>query len=176
MNPPNIVLVGFMGTGKSAVGRRLARCLRRDFIDMDAVIEERAGKSISRIFAEDGEPYFRRLERALVQELAREPNRVIAGGGGVVLNPDNLADFSRSGLVVCLTAAPEEILRRVKTATHRPLLQTDDPAGRIRELLQQRQPFYDAIPCRVDTTGLTLDEVVSGILAMFDEYAARHSS
>lgn len=163
----NIVLVGFMGTGKSAVGRRLAGRLGRRFVDMDGVLETRAGKSITRIFAEEGEPYFRRLERSLVQELAQEQNLVIACGGGVVLNPDNLSDFGRSGLVVCLTAAPDEILRRVGASQHRPLLQDGDKSARIRDLLKTRQPLYAAIPCQIDTTGLAPDDVADKVWNVF---------
>ncbi|MCX6996283.1 MAG: shikimate kinase, partial [Kiritimatiellaeota bacterium] len=118
----NIALLGFMGTGKSTVACLLARRLGRELVDMDRVIEQRAGKSISALFAQEGEPHFRRLERALVQELAARRNLVIACGGGVVLDPGNLRDLKKGGLVVGLTAAPAVILRRVAAARHRPLL------------------------------------------------------
>jgi len=162
---PNIILVGFMGTGKSVIGKRLAQTLHYHFVDMDERIEVRAGKPITRIFAEDGEPRFRAMEKAMVQELAREQNLVVATGGGIVLNPDNIRDFSRSGLVVCLSATPDEILRRVGNSTHRPLLNQPDPAAAIRDLLAKRQPLYDAIPCQVNTTGKTIKEVADVIMA-----------
>ncbi len=160
----NLVLVGFMGSGKTATGKILAARLGRAFVDMDGVIEEREGRGIPRIFAESGEPYFRSLERALVRELAARQNLVIAPGGGIVLNPENIRDFSAAGRVVCLRASPEWILKRVGNDTNRPLLQTDDKLGRIRELLAKRQPLYDAIPLQVETDGKTPEEVAGVIL------------
>lgn len=100
----------------------------------------------------------------MVQELAGKENLVVATGGGIVLNPDNIREFSQSGLVVCLSAAPDEILRRVGNSTHRPLLNQPDPAAAIRDLLAQRQPLYDAIPCQVNTTGKTVEEVAERIV------------
>jgi shikimate kinase len=161
----NIILVGFMGTGKSASGRIVAKRLGRELVDMDALIEKRQGKTIPDIFAQDGEPFFRRLERDLVKELAAREDLVIAPGGGIVLNPDNIADFSATGVVVCLRALPETILARVGQETHRPLLQGGDKLGKIRELLDRRKPLYDAIRLRVDTDGLTPEEVAERILA-----------
>jgi len=160
----NIVLVGFMGTGKTAVGRILAARLGRPLVDMDAVLAERAGKTVAAIFAQDGERRFRARERALVRELAARTGLVIAAGGGVVLNPDNLRVFGRTGRVVCLAAAPEAILARVGRETHRPLLEGGDKARRIRELLEERRPLYAAIPDRIDTTGRTPAQVAAAIL------------
>ncbi|MCS6771646.1 MAG: shikimate kinase [Kiritimatiellae bacterium] len=160
----NIVLVGFMGTGKTSTGRALAARLGREFVDMDAVIEERERRSIPRIFAESGEPYFRALERCLTRELAGRRNLVIAPGGGIVLNPDNIRDFAAGGWVVALRASPEMILQRVGQDTSRPLLQTDDKLGRIRELLLKRRPLYDAIPIQIDTDGKTPEAVANEIL------------
>ena len=167
-SPRNIVLVGFMGTGKTTVGRILADRRAFAFLDMDDMIVEREGKPIPRIFAEDGESHFRTTERALVRELAARSGLVIATGGGIVLNPDNVADFARTGLVVCLWAEPEAILRRVGNDANRPLLACDDKIGRIRELLAKRRPLYEAIPTRVDTTGLTPAAVSDLILALYD--------
>lgn len=159
----NLILVGFMGTGKTVTGKVLAERLGRAFVDMDGVIEAREGRSIPRIFSESGEPHFRELERALVQELAAQQNLVIAPGGGIVLNPDNIRDFSATGRVICLRASPEWILKRVGHDTNRPLLQTDDKLGRIRELLAKRQALYDAIPLQIDTDGKTPAEVADEI-------------
>ena len=168
MGERNIVLLGFMGTGKTTVGTLLASGLGMAFVDMDKVIEARAGKVISRIFAEDGEPHFRALERALVLELAGQEGLVIACGGGVVLNPDNVSDLGRSGLVVCLSAAPEVILKRVEKESHRPLLEGDERMQRILKILDARRPLYGAIPFQIDTTTLTPQQVVDLIR---DRYA-----
>jgi len=163
----NIVLVGFMGTGKTSVGRQLADRLGLAFVDMDAVIEAHEGRPVPRIFAESGEPYFRALERDRVRELAARDGLAIATGGGVVLNPDNTRDFSLSGVLVCLTASPETILARVAAETHRPLLAGDDKGQKIRSLLKAREPFYGAIPSRVKTDGLTVDEVANAVLGLY---------
>ncbi len=163
----NIVLVGFMCTGKTAVGQKLAVRLHREFVDMDQVIEEREGRDIPTIFRESGEPYFRTLERALVQELAARESLVIATGGGVVLNPANIEDFRRTGVVICLTAPPDVILQRVGHDPHRPLLQAEDRAARIRALLDARRPFYEAIEDRVDTRDRTPEQVAEEVLRIF---------
>lgn len=167
MTKANLILVGFMGTGKSATGRRLAARLHREFVDMDAAIEAREGRAISDIFTQDGEPAFRRLERALVRELSAREDLVIAAGGGVVLDPENIRDFERTGVVVCLTAQPEELLRRLSGARHRPLLEQGDKEQRLRLLLEQRRPLYDAIAHQVDTTRLAPDEVARRVLEIF---------
>ncbi len=163
----NIVLMGFMGTGKSTVGRALARQLGLKFLDMDTLIEEQAGKPISRIFAEDGEPHFRAMERALSQELAQRKGLVIACGGGVVLNADNIQDYSRTGLVVCLTATPEIIFKRTAKDRNRPLLEEEDRMRRILELLEKRKALYASIPCQIDTTILPADQVATAIAALY---------
>jgi len=160
----NIVLVGFMGSGKTTIGRALAGQLKRDFVDMDIELEARAGKPIPRIFTEDGEPVFRRMERDLAVELSRRSNLVIAAGGGIVLNPDNIRDFSATGHVICLQASPDEILRRVAASTQRPLLEQGDKGKRIRKLLNVRQPLYNAIPCQVETTGKNIADVVADVM------------
>ena len=169
MKHANIILVGFMGTGKSATGRRLAKRLGRRFVDMDAVIEKRSGRTIPEIFARDGEPRFRELERALVRELAGQRDLVIAAGGGVVLNPENVRDFEQTGFVVCLTAPAEIILRRVGHLQNRPLLEGGDKEQRLRDLLEKRRPLYEAIARRVETADLSPDEVAERILALYDQ-------
>jgi shikimate kinase len=167
---PNLVLVGFMGTGKSAIGRRVASQLQIEFIDMDDLIESRQGQPISRIFATQGEPAFRALERDLVRELAAPQGRVIATGGGVVLNSENVRDFQAGGLVVCLKATPEIIFKRVSSNRRRPLLDTPNPLQRIVDLLEQRRPDYDAIPQSVDTSSLSLAQIVTEIAGLYDVF------
>lgn len=159
----NIILVGFMGAGKTTIGRALAAQLKRVFVDMDVELEARAGKPIPRVFAEDGEPAFRCMERDLVVELSCRSNLVIAAGGGIVLNHDNIRDFSATSHVICLKTTSDEIFRRVSGSKHRPLLEQGEKEDRIRNLLQQRQPLYDAIPIQVDTTGKTVDEIIARI-------------
>lgn len=163
----NLVLVGFMGTGKSAVGARLAAELGRELVEMDAVIEAREGRSIPEIFRDSGEPYFRTAERALVRDLSARRHLVVSTGGGVVLDPANIADFQSSGVVICLEADPDVILRRVAGDDHRPLLRAPDPARRIRDLLAARAPLYAAIPDRIDTSRLTLAQTAAATLALF---------
>ncbi len=165
MDDGNIILVGFMGTGKTSTGRYLAQRLGRVFVDMDTEIERREARSIPAIFAAEGEPYFRSLERALVQELAAQRGLVIGPGGGIVLNPDNVRDFEATGRVYCLRARPETILARIGQDPNRPLLQGADPMQRIRELLEKRRALYDAIPRQLDTDGLTPEAVGDLILA-----------
>jgi len=164
---PNIVLVGFMGTGKTCVGKAIADRLKMTFVDMDDIIEEREGKPIPRIFAEDGERHFRSLERKLVTELSSETGRVIATGGGIVLNPDNTRDFARTGLVACLSATPEAILDRVAQDTNRPLLAVNDKMKKIVDLLELRRSFYEAIPHQINTTALSIQEVADKIIFLY---------
>ncbi len=163
----NIVLMGFMGTGKSTVGRKLAARLGMKFLDMDTLIEERTGKPIPRIFEEDGEPHFRDLERSLVRELSGQDGLVIACGGGVVINPDNIRDYGRTGLVVCLTATPDVIFERTSRARNRPLLEEKDRMKRILDLLEKRRSLYASIPHQVDTTTASASEVVETIIRLF---------
>ena len=160
----NIILVGFMGTGKTTVGRLLAERQTMEFVDMDCVIEERAGKPISRIFEEDGEPHFRELESQLARELAKRGGLVIAAGGGVVLKAENMKAFEESGRVVCLTASPETILKRVETDSGRPLLEGGDKRRMIADKLNARKHLYDEMPIRIDTTSLSPEAVVKQIV------------
>ncbi|MBN2007071.1 MAG: shikimate kinase, partial [Anaerolineae bacterium] len=130
----NLILTGFMGTGKTTIGRAAAQRLGCTFVDMDDVIVACAGKPIPRIFAEDGEPAFRALEAAVCAELSAQDGLVVATGGGALLTPANRAAMQRSGVVICLDASPDEILRRVGGNDDRPLLNVPDPAARIAEL------------------------------------------
>jgi shikimate kinase len=169
-NRPNIVLIGFMGTGKTTAGRALAARLGLTFVDMDAVIEERAGKPIPRLFAEEGEPRFRERERDVVRDLAARRGLVIGTGGGVVLNPDNVRDLGASGLMVCLSADPEVIHRRTAGEQHRPLIEHADKFARITEILERRRPLYAAIPHQVDTTALAPEEVADRIERLYRQF------
>ena len=155
--------MGFMGTGKSEVGRRLAQRLGRAFVDTDRLVEARAGKRIATIFAEDGEPAFRTLERAAVAEAAGRGGPVVAVGGGAVLDPENVRCLRAAGVLVYLTARPEIIMGRVGDGSNRPLLQ-GDPRAAVARLLAERGPVYAAAEdITVDTSGRTAGEVVGEI-------------
>jgi shikimate kinase len=166
MKNKNIILVGFMGTGKTVTGRVLAEQTGLELVDMDAVIEEQQNRAISEIFATDGEAAFRTMERELVQELAQREGLIVSTGGGIVLNPENIADFEKSGLVVCLKASPEMIFQRVEKDASRPLLAGDKKA-QITSILETRQPLYDAIAHCVDTDGLSAEETAKPILDLY---------
>jgi shikimate kinase len=160
----NIVLLGFMGTGKSAVGRRLSASLGYDFVDTDRVIEQQQKKTVAGIFADCGEAEFRRMESVVVRELSRQTRCVIATGGGVALNPDNLEHLRQRGILVALQARPEVILKRVeKRVGERPLLQDVDPLSRIQSLLTDRADCYRNVDLTVDTSDLSTEEVVRRI-------------
>lgn len=159
----NIVLFGFMGTGKTATGKKLADHLDMEFVEMDGIIEQREGMTINDIFAKKGEPYFRELETRIARELGERQNLVVSTGGGVVLNQRNIEALEKNGILICLQAAPEEIYRRVAAETHRPLLNVSDPLARIKELLLVRQPYYNRIEDQIETTGMSLDQVISAV-------------
>ena len=163
----NLALIGFMGTGKSLVGRLVAEHLRFAFIDTDELIENEVGKTIPEIFAQQGEPAFRKYERDVVHALAARRDTVIATGGGLVADPSNLASLKTHSLLVCLWASPETIWERVSAQTHRPLLQTPDPPARIRELLEQRGPFYRQADVQILTEFRSSKEVAQQILQHF---------
>ena len=168
MTEPNIILTGFMGTGKTTVGKEVAKRLGRQFVDLDDLIAERAGKPIPDIFAQDGEPAFRDLESAVCQELREPAGLVIATGGGAALNPANRAALEAGGGVICLDAAPAAIVRRLAGGNGRPLLVGPDRHARVAELLSQRADAYAALPLHLDTTGLSIPaaaERVMGIAA-----------
>lgn len=170
---PNLVLIGFMASGKSSVGRRCAEALGFRFRDSDIFIERHAGKSIPEIFAEQGEAAFRAMEVAAIRRLAAQPRRVIATGGGVPMNPENVTVLRRSGIIILLHASIDELLARVGNRRHRPLLAyADNPRARIEELLAVREPVYRAAADDiVDTTGICQEEVVQRVLAIYRERA-----
>ena len=162
---PNIILTGFMGTGKSTVGQLLAERLGRPFLDTDEEIVRRTGQPIATIFDSRGEAYFRGLEGELAYELSRKEGLVMATGGRLLLDPANALDLGQNGLVFCLTAAPEEILARLENdPVKRPLLAVPDPAGKIAHLLEERAVAYGRYPA-ITTSGQTAAAVAEAILA-----------
>jgi shikimate kinase len=166
---PQVILTGFMATGKTEVGRRLARRLGRPFVDVDGLVEASAGRSVAVIFASDGEARFRALERAAVVEACRVPEAVVATGGGTMLDPENRRRLAAAGPIVCLAAPAEEIVRRVGEHATRPLLANGaggDRLARVRELLTERAPVYALSTHTVDTTGLDVEQVVERVHAL----------
>jgi shikimate kinase len=167
---PVIFLVGYRGTGKTTVARLLAERLGRPWLDADAVLEERAGRTVRAIFAEEGEAGFRRREAAALEELCRCHGHVIATGGGVVLSPDNRARLRAAGVVVWLTADADTIWRRLRadasTAERRPAL-TVGGLEEVRQLLQAREPLYREVAHHgVETASRAPGEVVEAVLAV----------
>ena len=162
----NLVLAGFMGTGKSCVGRLLAERMGRLFVDMDTLIEQRAGKCIPEIFQE-GEETFRRIESEVAADLAHPRSLVIATGGGAVLNADNVAALQRGGVLICLTATPETVLARVRRGKNRPLLQGAELEATIQRRLAERAAAYGALPHHVWTDGRTPKAVAKAVQACF---------
>jgi len=160
----SVALIGFMGTGKTAAGKVLAEKLNKRFVELDAFIEQQAGKSITDIF-KDGEIAFREMEIAAVKEIAGKTNQVIACGGGVVLNRINIDRLQQHGIIVYLTASPSVVMKRTFNDTGRPLLNTPDRLQRIRELLKFRRPLYErAADVTVNTSRAKVDAVVTQII------------
>ena len=168
----NLYLVGFMGTGKSTVGRQVARQLGFRFLDSDHEIERAQGKPVSRIFAEDGEPRFRELERDFIERGHPVDRCVIACGGGLVVQPGMLELLRSRGVVICMHAPIETILRRTMHTHHRPLLQVDDREQRLRDLFAQREPIYRRTGTMVLTDSRPLREIASHVLRVYKLEAA----
>lgn len=170
MSESNLILIGFMGTGKTTLGKLCAERLNYAFHDSDAVIEERAGCSIAELFTREGEARFRQREREAIAHLAARSHQVIATGGGAILAPENAAALRAGGRVVLLHASPEAILNRVGDASTRPLLAgASDPHARIAALLQERAERYaQAAHHQIQTTHRAPEEIAEEIVAWFE--------
>ncbi|MFO8015876.1 MAG: shikimate dehydrogenase [Candidatus Woesearchaeota archaeon] len=161
----NIALIGFMAAGKTITGRKLAKALRWDFIETDEIITDKAGKSILEIFESDGEEHFRQLESDAIKEIGEVKNKVISCGGGIVLRKENIDELKKIAVVIRLKAAPEEILKRNHGKTDRPLLQSDDKIGRIKELMKKRERYYQqAADFTIDNSDMNHESVIEEIL------------
>jgi len=162
----NIALIGFMGAGKTAVGQALAKKLNKEFVELDSLIEHKAGKSIPGIFQQDGEIAFRELEIEVIKEVAKGKNLIIACGGGVVLNKINIDRLRNESIIVYLTTSPRIILKRIlNDGEERPLLKTPNRILKIRELLKFRKPFYErAADIKINTSKLDIDSVAEQII------------
>ncbi|MGD0061297.1 MAG: shikimate kinase [Verrucomicrobiia bacterium] len=167
----NLALVGFMGSGKTGAGKLAATQLGMKFVDMDEIIEQRHNQTIARIFETKGEAFFRQQERALVRELASGDGRVIATGGGIVLDGNNLRDFGRTGVIICCWVDAGVAYERTKDAKHRPLLEEADVdrRTRIETLLREREPLYKAIALRIDTSAMTVEQQADEIVRIYKQ-------
>lgn len=166
-----VVLIGMMGAGKTEVGTLLAEELGYEYLDTDEVVSERAGKSIPKIFAEDGEKVFRELEAEAVRDLVGRRSLVVATGGGAPVDPENARILRALGTVVYLKASAIELYQRIKNDKGRPLLQVENPKGEMAKLLALREPVYkDVADFMMDTEELSVDEVVAELI---DELARR---
>ena len=164
----NIVLVGFMGTGKTAVAKAAAEALEREYVSVDELIVAREKRAINDIFSEEGEPYFRKVEKEVVKEISLRTGLVVDTGGGVVLDAENMEALRRNGVVICLWADAHAIRQRTMEHGHRPLLNVEDPEKKIKELLDYRKPFYQKADFHVDTTDLDIGAVVERIKGILD--------
>ena len=165
----NIYLVGFMGTGKSSVGCQLAKERGWNFIDLDELIELKEQRRIVDIFAKDGEAYFRKIEKNILKQVSTQKKFVVACGGGVVLDKDNIKLMKKTGRMICLYASPEQILKRVSLNNDRPLLNVDKPQKRIELLLKMRAPYYMQADKIIDTSNLSVKQVVKKISKILAE-------
>lgn len=168
---PNLYLVGFMGVGKSAIGRRVSRELGMRFIDSDQVIEQEQGKKIPEIFASAGEPYFRKLERQFIENGHPESGCVVSCGGGLVVQPGMKELLKSKGIVICLFASAETIIERTSRNQNRPLLNVADPAAKVRALLAEREPIYMDSGACITTEGRTIPEVVHHMVRSYKSIA-----
>ncbi len=168
----NIVLIGFMGAGKTSVAKLLARKLEMKVISSDQEIVKKTGKSIATIFTVEGEKYFRELEKQIIAKISQRNNCIIDCGGGVVLNEQNTALLKEKGTVVYLETSPEEIYERLKSETQRPLLNTAEPKQQIKKLLKDRRGLYEkAADATIMTDGKSLQMIVEEI----EQFLARRS-
>jgi shikimate kinase len=172
----NIALIGFMAVGKSAVGRNLAKKLRRRFVDLDRAIEKTAGMKVRQIFASKGEDYFRRLEKETLAAILERDGQVLATGGGVVLDEENLALLRETTILIGLTASIDRLCARAGNGAKRPLLKGANRRERIEHQLRQRQSRYDQAHFTVDTSALTAEQVAEEIMARIKLRAEPHAN
>jgi shikimate kinase len=156
----NIVLIGFMGTGKTVTGKVLAQKLNMKYISTDELIEKKDGRKIAKIFSESGEAYFRKLEKEIIKEVSNTDNSVIDAGGGACLYSENVKNLKEKGIIICLWAEPEVICERTKKCSERPLLNVDKPLPRINDLLDERRPYYERADHHIRNSNMSVEEVV----------------
>lgn len=169
-NLPNIVITGFMGTGKTTVGNKVAQLLDKTFYDFDQIIEERMKISIKEIFEKYGEIFFRDIESKIVTEFADQTEAVIATGGGTLLFHNNFSIFSRNSIIFCLTAQKNILIKRLENSFARSLLSGGALSERIECLLNEREVLYQKLPNPIDTSNLSVTEVVSRIIEIYNQH------
>jgi shikimate kinase len=162
--PRRIILTGFMGTGKTEVGRLIAQSLDWPFFDTDDLIENLTGKTVAEIFSEEGEDIFRELEKQVLSDALLKEPLVLATGGGAIVDSENRSTMRKAGLLIALMASAEAIMDRTKKDKSRPLLQVDDPFATIQNLLAERKSFYEEADYVIDTTGKDFSEIVREII------------
>ena len=159
----NITLVGFMGTGKTTVAKLLSRSLNMHYVSSDDLIEEKEGMSINSIFREKGEEYFRASESDVLREILDREGQVVDAGGGVMLDEENVRLLREHSILICLTADAETVYERTGRQSHRPLLNVEDPLGKIKELMRKRRSFYDKAPYHIDTSSFNIEETLKAV-------------
>lgn len=164
----NIVLVGFMGTGKTTIATKLSHRLKMRYVSIDDMIEKKEKRTINEIFTKSGEEYFRDVEGAVARELSGQEGLVIDTGGGIVIREENINNLRQNGIIVCLTADPGIIIERTKKYKHRPLLNCEDPKRKVLELLKKRAPFYARADHAIDTGKLTVRQAVEEIIKIVE--------
>lgn len=152
-----------MGTGKTAIGKALAKKKERCFVDLDELIELKERRLISEIFAKEGEPYFRKAEKSVLKQVAKEKNFVVACGGGIILDNENIKIMKKTGKIICLTATPVVILKRTSAYRHRPLLNVANPKKQIELLLKLRAPYYALADKTIDTSRISVKAAADNI-------------
>ena len=165
----NIVLTGFMATGKSAVGRIIADSIGYDFIDVDSLIEEETGVSVSKIFEVEGEASFRDRETEMIKRVSRMRKAVISTGGGAMIRPENREMLKNTGIVICLEATVEEIIKRAGKRESRPLINVDNPHETVKRLLEDRKTFYNEADICIDTSGKPQKKIAGEIVSLWKE-------
>ncbi len=175
----NIVLIGYRGSGKSAVGSQLAARLRMRFVDADVLIEERQGIPISDLVRSHGWGCFREIERSIIEEVSKDDHLIIAPGGGAVLDPENVSALRRNGFIIWLKADRQTLLNRMnrdpRTNTRRPTLTGRGTLEEIEETISEREPFYEkASEVQIETSTLPVDAVVESILTVLKEKTGRN--
>jgi shikimate kinase len=167
----NLFLVGPMGSGKTTIGRHLAKRLKKSFFDSDHEIEDHTGASISLIFDIEGEAGFRSREKAMIDELTQQKNIVLSTGGGVILSEENRQHLKNRGMVIYLHAPLKKLFYRTRRDKNRPLLQTDDPREKLRQIVEERDPLYrETADLIVETENRTVHQVVSFIIRQIKDY------